>query len=87
MSQIEDIDLLTDSANFYLPHHAVLKHSSTTTKIRVVFDGSAKTTSCLSLNDVQYIQPIIQKDLLSIVVNFRHHNYMVTGVEHMFRQV
>lgn len=35
----------------YLPHHTVFKESSTTTKCRVVFDASRKTTSGISVND------------------------------------
>lgn len=40
-----------DESGFYLPHHAVKKYDNLTTKMRVVFDGSAKTTSDVSLND------------------------------------
>lgn len=73
---------------FYLPHHAVIKTSSLTTKVRVVFDASAKSSSGLSLNDVLMCGPNIQDDLFSILCRFRSHQFVITAdVEKMFRQV
>ena len=46
---------------YYLCHHCVFKESSTTTKLRVVFDGSAKTTTGVSLNDRLMVEPKLQK--------------------------
>jgi len=37
---------------YFLPHHAAFKEISTTTRTRDVFDGSAKTSNGLSLNDI-----------------------------------
>ena len=54
----------------YFPHHAVVKSSSSTTKTRVVFDGSAKTTADVSLNDAQKVGPIVQNDLFTILLRF-----------------
>ena len=77
-----------DGGSFYLPHHAVTKTSSTTTKVRVVFDGSAKSSSGFSLNDAQFIGSIIQDDLFSILVCFRTHNYVLSvDIEKMYRQI
>lgn len=76
------------SPHFYLPHHAVVKETSLTTKVRVVFDGSAKTSTGISLNDTQYIGPKIQHDLFSILLRFRKHTYVITAdIAKMYRQV
>jgi hypothetical protein len=40
---------------FYLPHHPVFKHDSSTTRLRVVFYASAKSTNGQSLNDTLMI--------------------------------
>ena len=74
--------------HFYLPHHAIFKESSTTTKTRVVFDGSAHTTAGRSLNDCLMVGPTVQRDLFDIVLCFRKHRYVLTGdVEKMYRQI
>lgn len=73
---------------FYLPHHPVLKLSSLTTKLRVVFDGSAKSSSNLSLNDVLMCGPTVQDDLISILMRFRRYQFVMTAdIEKMFRQI
>ncbi|XP_058448977.1 uncharacterized protein LOC131428935 [Malaya genurostris] len=72
----------------YLPHHPVVKDSSTTTKVRVVFDASCKTSTGVSLNDVLLSGPVIQEDLRSIILRSRINQIMlVSDVEKMFRQI
>ncbi|XP_062703568.1 uncharacterized protein LOC134286023 [Aedes albopictus] len=72
----------------YLPHHPVIKESSTTTKVRVVFDASCKTSTGISLNDALFAGPIVQQDLRSIILRSRIRQVMVVSdVEKMFRQI
>nr|XP_012153233.1 PREDICTED: uncharacterized protein LOC105664226 [Megachile rotundata] len=72
---------------YYLPHHGVTKITSDTTKLRVVFDGSAATSTGISLNDTLHVGPKIQDDLLYILLRFRNHQYVLTGdIEKMYRQ-
>lgn len=72
----------------FIPHHSVIRQTSETTRLRVVFDASAATTTGKSFNDIQYVGPVVQDDLLSILMRFRQHTYVVTAdVEKMYRQV
>ncbi|XP_032294251.2 uncharacterized protein [Drosophila virilis] len=77
------MSLVTSAAlgqcKYYLPHHCVLKEDSTTTKLRVVFDGSAVTTSGHSLNDALMAGPTIQPKLFSILMRFRTFAVALTG--------
>lgn len=71
----------------YLPHHAVFKES-TTTKLRVVFDASRKSSNGKSLNDNFMVGPTIQQDMTSILMRWRKHNIAFTAdVEKMYRQI
>ncbi|XP_040164696.1 uncharacterized protein LOC120901059 [Anopheles arabiensis] len=77
-----------DERAYYLPHHPVFKASSTTTKVRVVFDGSAKTSTGYSLNDILCVGPIVQDELLDIVLRFRTYQIALVGdIAKMYRQI
>lgn len=45
-------DFYTSSVHYFLPHRAVFKETSYTTKLRVLLYGSVKTSNGLSLKDV-----------------------------------
>ncbi|XP_043494122.1 uncharacterized protein LOC122519021 isoform X1 [Polistes fuscatus] len=73
---------------YYLPHHAVLKQTSLTTKLRVVFDASAKTTNGKSLNNVLMVGPTIHEDLFTLLVRFRSRAIAITAdIAKMYRQI
>jgi len=72
----------------YLPHHPIIKTSSLTTKVRVVFDASANGSNGKSLNDILMRGPVVQGDIFTILCRFRKHFYVISAdVEKMYRQV
>lgn len=76
------------TTTYYLPHHPVLKPTSSSTKLRVVFDASIKSSSGLSLNNILLIGPTVQDDLFAIISRFRLHKYVMTAdVTKMYRQI
>lgn len=86
--EIAQHNTIPDEQGYYLPHHAVRNESSTSTKLRVVFDASAKTSTNISLNDVLLKGPSIQEDLVSVMTRFRTHKYVFTAdIKKMYRQI
>nr|XP_029728573.1 uncharacterized protein LOC109397738 [Aedes albopictus] len=72
----------------FLPHHCVVKESSSTTKCRVVFDGSSKTSNGKSLNDILMLGPILQDSLINILLRFRFPAVVITGdIQQMYRMI
>ncbi|GFR25022.1 integrase catalytic domain-containing protein [Trichonephila clavata] len=79
---------INSSNSLYLPHHGVVRDTSCTTKLRVVFDASSKTSSGLSLNDLLMVGPRVQPELFPILIQFRIFNVAICAdVEKMFRQI
>ncbi|XP_011858773.1 PREDICTED: uncharacterized protein LOC105556299, partial [Vollenhovia emeryi] len=77
-----------ETPHYFIPHRAVAKESNSTSKFRVVFDASCKTSSGKSLNDILRVGPTIRQDLFHIVTRFRQHRFVLSAdIEKMYRQV
>ncbi|KAL0849544.1 hypothetical protein ABMA28_013810 [Loxostege sticticalis] len=77
-----------DQDAYYMPHFAVLRPDSVTTKLRTVFNASAKTSSGLSLNDVLFEGPNIYNDIFDIILRFRLYKYAFScDIVKMFRGI
>ena len=53
---------------YYFPMQAVRKEESTTSKVRVIFDASAKTTTAVSLNDTVLVGPTVYSPLIDMLL-------------------
>ena len=76
------------SKHCFLPHHHVIKESSLTTKLRVVYNASSKTSTGISLNDCLKIGPVVQNTSFDIVLRFRTHQIvLLADIEKMYKQI
>ena len=77
-----------DNEVYYLPHQCVFEEDSTTTKLRVVCDNSAKTSNGVFLNESLMVGPVVQNDLFTILNQFRFKPIALSAeIAKMYRQV
>lgn len=90
--QLEHAEIVPDKEmtlpHYYLPVHGVFKSSSTTTKVRPVFDASAPTSTGVSLNDILLQGPNLYPLLSDILLKFRIHPIGFSAdISKMFREI
>ena len=85
---IEKVDDQTIEGDLkhYIPHHGVITPHNTTTKLRIVYDASAKAKkSNTSLNECLYRGPVILEDLSALLLRFRTNKVaLVADIEKAF---
>ncbi|KAJ6646618.1 hypothetical protein Bhyg_01831 [Pseudolycoriella hygida] len=88
MELVPEKDLLKPvNECYYMPHHAVIRESSTTS-LRVVFNASQKSSTGVSLNDLLHTGPKLNSNLFDILIRFRKHLVCyVSDVEKMYRRI
>ena len=72
----------------YLPHKEVIRNESTTTKVRILFDVSAKLKNEVSLNDILYTGPCLNPELHKLLLQFRIYPIAITAdIEKAYLQI
>ncbi|XP_069968831.1 uncharacterized protein [Bactrocera oleae] len=80
--EVSNETFIGKETGYFIPHHAV------TTKFRVVFNASAKTSNGTPLNDTQFSGPQLHANIVDILNRFRKFNVAITAdVKKMFRQI
>ena len=73
---------------FYMPHRPVIRESSVPTKVRPVFDTSAKGFNGLSLNEYMEVGPCLMSSLTEISLRVRSWQITITSdIEKAFLQI
>lgn len=89
MEEVPENEVSVKSSEcFYLPHHAVMKADSTTTKLRLVFDASSASESGVSLNDRLLAGSNLNQEIFFVCLRLGLNEMALTlDAEKMFRQV
>ncbi|GFV06442.1 DUF1758 domain-containing protein [Trichonephila clavipes] len=74
--ELEVIEKIEDKGenSYFLPHRLIVKNDSITTKIRTVFDASARVTGQISLNDLLYKGTNLIEQVPDILDRFRRYH-------------
>ncbi|XP_037816477.1 uncharacterized protein LOC119606893 [Lucilia sericata] len=88
LGHMEKIENSESSPSYYLPHHGVFKPDSTTTKLRIVFNASSSSSNGNSLNDLLFVGPILQADLVALILKWRLFQFVFNAdISKMYRQI
>ena len=80
-------DQETVASRWYLPHFPVVRLDKSTTKVRIVFDCSAKREGVF-LNDEIHVGPKLQQDLFDVLLRFRRNPVAVAcDIKEMYMQI
>ena len=72
----------------YLAHFPHIRRDRETSKVRIVYDASAKSQGGLSLNELVYCGTNYLRDIVGIILRFRSYkNVMISDIEKAFLQV
>jgi len=72
----------------YLPHHGVLREASTSTRLRVVFNGSWRNSRGFTLNQYLSTGKNLLPPLADVLLRWRLHRYaLAADIEKMYRQI
>ena len=73
---------------YFTPHHGVLKKHSLKPKLRTVFNGSAKSSNNISINDVLHTGANLLPDLAELLISWMKYRFVfVSDIKQMFRQI
>ena len=81
-------DIRTSEQCHYLPHHPVITPAKNTTKLRIVYDASAKAGRReKSLNECFHRGPVLLPDLCGILLHLESSqlSYLLTLRKHFYR--
>ena len=85
---VPEEDVKNPKLHYFLPHRPVVKESSTTTRVRPVFDAGHPSTSGLSLNDTIRSCPNNTPDLVNIVIRWKWYQFIaIADASKMYRMI
>lgn len=85
--KVEDAPYCTQHL-YYMPHREVIRETSTTTRLRVVFDASSHASGACSLNEQLEKGPNLNADLFKVLIRFRLFAIGITAdVQKAFLQI
>ena len=87
MEVVPDAGVVPEERVHYLLHHAVIRHDKSTTKLRVVYNASARSGGP-SLNDCLYTGPKINQRIFDILIRFCAYRVaLIADIEKVFLMI